>query len=244
MTFYQPYQEASEEYQRQSSQPAKTLKTAANIGIGIATGSTLLSRAIPFLSKFIPQSMALKGLSKINPTLGKFISSSENQGFDQNEILDFVKDKVNETTNQEEPAKQSGNIIKQYSPELFSFLKQNIDKGRNPIEAAAIAQNDKRFADVIKKLIKDHKTSWSEIIQGVFGTGKTAQNEPTGLQRMLSPAETPQEQQAAQQAASQLMGRGQPQPMQQQQQQGGIDPQLAQLLQQGNQIIQGLKGRL
>ena len=85
-------------------------------------------------------------------------------------MKDFIGEKSEE--GQQEPAKQNKNIIEQESPELHSFVDQEIRKGRKPIEAAALAQKDKRFSNVIKKLMKTHKTSWSNIIESIFGSGE------------------------------------------------------------------------
>jgi hypothetical protein len=109
-------------------------------------------------------------------------------------------------------------------------MEQSIAKGESPLQASSTARKSKKeFNDAIKKMEADHKMSWDQIVASVFGQEAKAmqpKQEQSPLQRMLSPAENPQEQTAAQQAAMQLMGSGQAQqPMQpqqmQQQGQGG-----------------------
>lgn len=214
----QPYQEASQEIRRQGELPIKALKTVGSLAATTAAayaGGPVLSRVMPFLSKYIPEDLAIKGLSKIDPRFGKFIKKALSSGKSFDEVKGFIEEKAEEGA-QEEQAKESRNIIEQESPELHQFIDQEVKKGRKPIEAGAIAQNDKRFTDIIKKLMKNHKTNWSDIIQSIYGTGETAQ---------------PQQSKAALQ------------PEQQQQSQGqGLDPAVAQLLQEGNEILKRARG--
>lgn len=90
----QPYQKASEEMVRQANAPAKLVKNAASIGLGVAGGSAVVGRILPFLNKFIPTEMAVKGISKIDKRLGKFLSASISQGYPVEEVMDFVKEKI------------------------------------------------------------------------------------------------------------------------------------------------------
>lgn len=73
------------------------------------------------------------------------------------------------------PSKENRNIIQQYSPELFEFLQEQIQKGNNPIAAGAAAQNNSKFSNIIKKISKDHKADWSSILQTVFGNEQAQQ---------------------------------------------------------------------
>lgn len=204
----QPYQKAGKEIQRQGEFPKEILKTVGSLAATAGTtalGGLAASRVLPFLSQYIPQDLAIKGLSKIDPRFGKFINKALSKGTDFEEIKNFIKGKAEEGE-EKQPAKQNGNIIQQESPELHSFVEQEIKKGRKPIEAAALAQNDKRFSDIIKKLMKIHKTPWSNIIESIFGNGDTAQQQER---------QQPQQEQQPQQPVAQQ------QPQQQPQQSGG-----------------------
>ncbi len=191
------------------------LKTGAAIGMG-----ALSSRIAPFLSSYVPMDLAIKGISKISPELGKFLSRGLSMGLDAQEGLNFIKENMGpkEEKKQESAAKENRNIIEQYSPELHQFIDQEIKSGRPAMHAGALAQNDRRFSNVIKKMVKDHKTPWSNILQSVYGQ----QGQPQG-----------QAASAEQQAPNQ----SQQQPTTQ-----GIDPQLAQLMNGIRQSIQKLKG--
>lgn len=168
-----PYEKTANEMRRQSEGPKRFAQGIAGAGgaLGSAAIVPLLSKAAPFLSEYIPENLAIKGLSKISPQLGKFVNDSLKNGFDFGEVKNFIGEQI---TDSQKSAKENRNIIELASPELHEHLKQEIAKGRTPIEAAAIAQHDKRFADTIKKLTKEHKTNWSSIIQSIFGTGERA----------------------------------------------------------------------
>lgn len=56
--------------------------------------TALISRALPFLSKYIPFNIASKGLKKIDPRFGNFIESSVASGYTANEIMDFIRQKI------------------------------------------------------------------------------------------------------------------------------------------------------
>jgi hypothetical protein len=202
----QPYQTASNAITQAQERPMKILSGAASMAI---------SRVMPFLNNYVPMKLALSGLNKVDPRWGKFFKQAADEGYDEEEVRGFLKDKIEngikgETEKQEQP-KENRNIIEQYSPELHQFIDQEVRKGRPLIQAGAIAQNDKRFADVINKLQKDHKTPWSNILQSIYGGALKEQ---------------PQDQGQMQQGGGQ----------------NDIDPALQQLIQQGNSILQKFKG--
>lgn len=179
----QPYQEASEELRRQGQAPINALKKAASIGLsagsvalGAGIGGISLNRVLPFLSKYIPQDLAIKGLSKIDPRFGTFINKALSAGKSIDEVKSFIKEKAvgNESQEKKENPKDQRNIIEQYSPELHQFLKGEVTKGRPAIEAGAIAQSQDKFKNVIKKLESDHKTNFSSILESIYGGGQYA----------------------------------------------------------------------
>ena len=215
-----PYEKTAQKMKRQSEGPKRFSKAGSAISgvVGAASFTPILSRAAPFLSEYIPETLAIKGLSKISPKFGKFIQEAFDSGYDYDEVKDFIGQQINDS--QEGQAKENRNIIEQESPELHQFLNNEIRNGRNPIEAAAIAQNDKRFSSIIKNLMKKYKTPWSNLIQSIFGSGEQA---------------LPQQKQM-QQGIQQMQ-----QPMQNQQQGQGLDPAITQILQQGNAILQKFK---
>ena len=169
----QPYQKASEEIIRQQSEPSRLVKTAAKTALGLAGGGVAVRRIAPFLSQYIPEDIFVKGLSKIDPRLGKFIRSAMEQGHSVDDVKNFMGEKVQES----EPLKTDKNVVEQYSPELHQFLSEHIQKGRSPLEAAGMATLDqtgrKSFKRIIDKITKDHKSPWSAIVESVYGSNLT-----------------------------------------------------------------------
>lgn len=191
------------------AEKSKNVLTGAATAIG---GAALSAKILPFLNEYIPVDLALKGISKVAPKIGQFLSQGQSMGLTPESGLEYLKGEVEKDISNQK-TKESRNIIEQVSPELHTFIDQEIRKGRKPVEAGAIAQNDKRFGSIVKKLEKTHKTPWSQIIQSIYGTGETAQ---------------PNQQQAPQ---------GQQQPGQ------GLAPGVAQIMQQGQAILQKFRGQ-
>ncbi len=162
----QPYQEASKEIRRQSDIPANTLKTAGVLGASALGGGAIIGRVLPLLSRLIPADLAIKGLSKVDPRIGKFIDSSLKLGNTFDDIRDFIQNKAQEGSGN---AKDNRNVIQQYSPELHEFLSGEIGKGRSALEAGSLAESNPSFKNIIKKLSEDHKAPFSSILQTVYG---------------------------------------------------------------------------
>lgn len=176
----QPYQRAAEESKIQGEAPFRLAKKGLAIGGALAAGAGSLSRIMPFLSEFIPPGLAIKGLSKIDPRFGKFINTAMENGTNFDEVKDFIKEKAEGS--QKAPDQRS--IIEQYSPELHQFLTQQIQGGRSPLEAGALAQVSGKFKKEIDKMTKDHKTPFSSILESIFGTGQTTQPQQQAPQQM------------------------------------------------------------
>lgn len=197
----QPYQEAADQRKRQSELPMKIAKGAASVGVsalGAKAAAGIGSKILPFLSKYIPQELAIKGMSKIDPRMGKFIQKSMSEGYDYDEVKEFIGEKFEQP--QSEPAKQEKNIIEQYSPDLHQFLLGEMQSGRSPLEAGALASLDrkgKNFKKIIEKMVADHKTPWTAILQTVYGD---AQGQQPSQQK-----QQPQSQQQTGQGQSALM---------------------------------------
>lgn len=152
------------------------VKKGVNAAITVGTsflGAGLTSRILPLLSEHIPVDLAVKGISKLSPKLGEFLNKGMKMGLDAKEGLQSLKGEIEKST---EKPKETKNIIEKYSPELHQFMKEQVTSGRPVLEAGAIAQNDKRFKQAIDKLSKDHKTNWSNIIQGIYGSGEQSQS--------------------------------------------------------------------
>lgn len=172
-----PDERVLEEEVKRNERFNQGLKTAGKAALQVGTtaaGFGLSSKILPFLSELIPADLALKGINKISPAVGSFLKKGMSNGLDLKEGFDFLKEKFQPKA---EPAKQDRNIIQQYSPELFQFIDGKIKEGLSPLQAGAVASSQKQFQDVIKKMKKDHKADFADILQTVFGTAEQPQSQ-------------------------------------------------------------------
>lgn len=57
-------------------------------------GAKMINRILPLLNTLLPASLAIKGLSKIDPRLEKFLSYSAASGYSADAALNFLRDKI------------------------------------------------------------------------------------------------------------------------------------------------------
>ena len=146
------------------------LEITSSLGTTALAGKAA-SKILPFLSQYIPEDLAFKGINKVMPGLGKFLKNGIKQGLSLKSGLDFLGEEM-KGQELKESSKDKRNVIQQYSDQLFQFLEKQIKEGRSPLEAGAIAQLDKKFKSPISKMEKDHKTNFSNILQSIFGQGQ------------------------------------------------------------------------
>lgn len=227
-----PYKRAAEEIKSHGEKPLKTLAAVGSAAASIYGGKAIIEKALPFLNEFIPAGLAIKGLQKVNPKLGDFMKDTLAAGFTTNEVKDFIKEKLVPTEKSKESPKENRNVIEQYSPELFQFVKEQLNQGRSPLEAGALAQLNQKFKGVISKMETDHKTPWSGILQTVFGNMQP----PQAPQQQAQSPQMQQPQAPAQpQAPMQAQAPGQPQGQ-------GVGPGQQALMQMIQKINQKLGG--
>jgi hypothetical protein len=145
------------------------LKGVAGLGTA-AVGIGLGSKIMPFLNEYIPTDIALKGISKVSPKFGDFLNRGLAKGLDAKSGLDYIKENLSK-----KQAPNERNIIEQYSPELHQFLTGEIQKGRQPLEAGALAETSGKYKKAIQDMVKDHKAPFSSILESVFGSAQQPQ---------------------------------------------------------------------
>lgn len=168
---------------KMGAETAITLGGAAASAPIRSAGGKLASKIMPFLNKYVPMDLAIKGISKVSPEVGNFLKKGMSMGLDAEEGLNFLRDRIEpkEETQKEEPKKEAEkkNIVEMYSPELHQFILDQMNQGRSPLEAGALASLEKKgqkdFKKIIKKIEGDHKAPWSAILQTVYGQGEKAQ---------------------------------------------------------------------
>lgn len=143
--------------------------TAAATAYAAAPLTKAASRLLPFLSDALPVDLAMKGINKLNPKLGNMLRKGQDMGLDIREGLNFIKNRMQ--------PQDDRNPIEAASPDLHRAISEAIQSGRSPIEAAALAQLDKRFSKTIKALEKEHKAPWSAIVNSSYGGSQEGQQQ-------------------------------------------------------------------
>jgi len=179
----QPYQQASQEIQRQGEMPIRAAKAGAGLALGFA-GSQIFQRVAPFLSQYIPQNIARKGIEKIDPRFGEFFDLAEKHGQTFEAAKQFIADKASEAMGEQE-TKDDRNVIQKYSPEIFQTLEWLIKQGFSPAQAAIDMRSheDNKVKNLISQMEKDYKQDWPSIVESVFGQAgvqKPAQQQQKG----------------------------------------------------------------
>lgn len=231
----QPYQTATEEIKRQGELPKHLAQQGASaataIGGTAVFGKGLAEKALALASNYLPESLAIKAFTKLDPRFGKLITTAMENGQTGRQAIDFIAGKAEEGLQQQQ-SQDKRNLIEKHSPELHQFIEQEIKKGQTPLQAGAraLVAHGKNFDKVIEKLKKEHKTSWEQILEAVYGGAKPAeQNQPPAAQ---APSPAPQS------AIPQAPAQAQPQTGQEQPQQPGKGAQaLMQMLQETNQLL-------
>lgn len=183
------YQEAAEKMRRSGEYPINLLQNLAltAAGGGVAKlGSQAASKLIPgitaLLNAHVPDNLSQKGLSKVDPRFGKFIQGALDAGHTYDEVRQFIGNKIQQQEQPPEAPKQNRNIIEQHSPELHQFILEQIQNGRSPLEAAALASLEstgkKGFKKIIDRITKEHKAPWSAIIETVYGGQQQQAQQP------------------------------------------------------------------
>lgn len=191
-------------------------KLAGNAAL-TASGVGLSARLLPLLSEHIPLDLAMKGINKISPKIGAFLEKGASMGLNVEEGLQFLKDKL--TPAKEEIEKnnkpQNLNELGQFSPELQQFVEDQIQGGKSPDHAAALAMNEANLSDTVRGIEKKTKKKFTAFVRDIY-EGKAVGSK----------------------AALQNPGQ------QQQQMQGdqGLDPGVAEILAQGKALMQQFKG--
>lgn len=231
MELYQAYKGAGEETRKQGELPFTAAKKAAGVGLGIAGlsgGSQLASKVMSLINKHVPEDLAIKGLNKLDPRFGKFIQTALENGGSWEEAREFIGEKAQEGAEQEN-VKEQDNLIKKYSPELHQFIEGEIQKGRSPLEAGALAQLKPEFKRHIEKLSKDHKAPFSALLKTVYGEGGKAEAvKQYNAQKQQKQSMMQQEEERF----NQQYGQGQ------QQQGQGLDPAVLAFMQEGKKVLQ------
>lgn len=71
----------------------------------------MITKILPFLNSIIPTGLAFKGLSKINPKIGKYLAAATAAGYGADEAIGYLRDQLGGEDNQQglRPDEQAAN---------------------------------------------------------------------------------------------------------------------------------------
>lgn len=197
----QPYQAASKRIIEQGSERENLAESAIGTAASIAGGSAIYGRIAPFLSKYIPTDLAVKGITKINPTLGKFVGGAIANGTNFEDVANFVKDKFG---NKEEGKGTSPlDELEQISPRITGWIKKALEVGKGPDQLLQVLANlPPDLQQEARKVEGQVGMPLADYIAGLFGS------QPEQSKAALQPSQPQQggqPQQQAQEPSSQQM---------------------------------------
>jgi hypothetical protein len=194
--------ERSQERDRKLKKGVKTAVGVGTAALGASAIGGLSSKIIPFLSEYIPENLAMKGINKVAPKVGDFLKRGMENGLDIKSGLNYLKENLG-FGSKAATAPQEQNIIAQYDDKLHSFIEEQINQGRAPLEAGAIARSSGKFNKAITQMEKDHKSNFSSIIESVYG--QQEQQQPMQQAQQMSQQQMQPQQQGQGPGAQALM---------------------------------------
>ncbi len=214
------------------------LETASSFGTA-GIGAKAASKILPLINQYIPEDLALKGINKIMPNVGNFLKQGMKQGLSLKSGLDFLKQNL-QPQQQDQP--QEDPIIKQAKdfetsyPDIIKALMAKINEGQPPEAAAAILKNSAPFSQKIKKIEKDTGKNFIDFILEMMGGNTSSQMQKPNQGQSIPGGSAEGNAFGNLQTPKGASGSSSPQ------QSGGLDPQLAQLMQGIRGSIQNLRG--
>jgi hypothetical protein len=165
---------ALSEIERSSDRDRKVKGSLGAIaGTGLAGASAALgSRIAPFLSELIPSDLAIKGISKIAPSIGNFLKKGQSMGLDIGEGLQFVRDSIGGKESPKEPEEEE-DIILRFSPKLSEFVRKAVQNGSPISEVESLARSPgQKFNKTIAYLEKSLGMTFYDVIRSIYGGKK------------------------------------------------------------------------
>lgn len=171
---------AAEEEIRRSRGRDKLIKTGVGLAASAGTaalGVGLASKVMPFLSEYIPADLALKGINKVSPQLGKFLDKGQKMGLNVKEGLDFIKQNIMPKENESLKKGESLQDFETNYPKVAQALANTMKNGQSPDAAAAILKNSSILKSDIKKIEKDIGKNFVDYVLDLFGNMQQQQSQ-------------------------------------------------------------------
>ena len=225
---------ASQETIRRSQQFGKNVGNIAKAGLGVA-GAALSARLAPLLSPYLSPSLALKGIEKVAPDLGRKIRRGLEEGLTLEDGINYLRKAFNpgqEESQEPQGQEQHPNItplqdLEARYPQLMRALMRSIQNGTPPDGAAAILKNFTEFNKDISAIERETGKNFVDLIIELMGEGGQPQEDFGQMGQMQQVSQN--EMQNPMSPTGNVQG-------------SAIDPKLIQLLQGLQQGIKNLRG--
>jgi len=149
------------------------LKAGTNMALA-ASGAGLTSRLLPLLSEHLPADLAVKAINKVSPKFGSFLQKGVSMGLDAKEGIQFLKNKLEGSVEERQSSERQLNELGQFSPELQSFVEEQIQAGKSPEHAAALAMNESGLSELVRGIEKQTKSPFTKFVRELY-EGKAVQ---------------------------------------------------------------------
>lgn len=205
----QPYQRAAEARRSGEEYPLQILKSSGMTALGggvVSLGSKALNKLVPaigsLINSYVPEDIAIKGLSKIDPRFKGFIEGAIKEGYSFDDIREFLGDKINKS----QQATQT-NPLQDFEtnyPDVAQALQNTINNGQSPDAAAAILKSSSSFGKKVKDIEKATGKNFVDYILEIFGPQASSQ-QPAPMQEQMQKMNPQMQQQGNQAVDAQLM---------------------------------------
>lgn len=172
---------------------AKSNEGLVKQGIGLAAGFAGANKILPLLNEFVPSSLALQGLKKVDKRIGTFIDKTLENGFSGESVLGFLRDQFGQKTS--EPTQTSKETqplhplqeFEQTYPDIAQAMSNLINQGQSPQAAAAILKQSTPFSSKIKRLEKDVGKNFVDYVLELMGGNAGQMQQPSAQQQVAQP---------------------------------------------------------
>lgn len=182
----QPYQRAALDLQEREEKIGRAGTYAAGAAGGLA-GGALARKMIPFLNKLIPESLAIKGLSKASKNFPGFLERAKANGKSFEDVRDYLSESVqNEMGEGEEEAEiadQQDNPIFRFSRRLGKFVEDAFKVGHTLDEVAGMVSSPgNKFAKEVQHIEKVLGVSFRKLLKTLYGGGEGDMQPPRAVE--------------------------------------------------------------
>lgn len=160
---------------------AAELAGGAAIGASALGSGKYLSNIFPFLNRYVPQDLALKGISKVSPKVGEFLKAGMSSGLTLDSGLDFLRNSVGSSGEDESAVDaMKDNPIWRFSKKLASFVEDAFKTGHTLDEVFGMATSPgNKFQKEIRHVEKSIGMPFRDLLRSIYGGPKrNSRNQP------------------------------------------------------------------